>query len=172
MILSGCSDASPLVGILRSLDSLEFSPSHVVTSSLASVPLQAKCSSLIGTVEMSLDGGTTWMAPNAYDSASSSTCTNGKFNIVLSNLKAPWSGMSITQGQTMTVKFRAQPRPDTFFYKDVTVLYSPATSRSQEVLVGSSEQSGGGMRMKSRLRAQSQHIATGGSYKIQGRIAE
>lgn len=171
-ILSACTDASPTVSVLRSIENLEFEPNHVVTSSLSSVPLQAQCASFIGNIEMSLDNGVTWINPTSYDSNAPSVCTNGKFNISLSNLKAPWSALSITPGQTLKVKFRAQPRPNNYFHKEVTVLYSPASARSQEVLVGGAEQAGGGYRLKSRLRAQQQHLATGAGFRIQGRITE
>ncbi|WP_374033934.1 hypothetical protein ACES2I_15070 [Bdellovibrio bacteriovorus] len=171
-ILSACSDASPTVSILRSMESLEFNPNHVVTSSLNSVPLQASCSNFIGSIDMSLDGGATWITPTSYDVAAPSACVNGKFTVSLSNLKSPWSSLAISPGQTLKVKFRAQPRKNNFFYKEVTVLYSPSSTRSQEVLIGSAEQAGGGYRVKSRLRHQQQHVAAGGNFKIKGRISE
>ncbi|MGE9743274.1 hypothetical protein [Bdellovibrio bacteriovorus] len=172
MILSACSDTSPEVSVLRSMESLEFNPNHVVTSSLTSVPLQATCANFIGKIEMSLDGGATWITPTSYDGTAASACVNGKFTVSLSNLKAPWSSLAIAAGQTLKVKFRAQPRPNNFFYKEVTVLYSPSSTRSQEVLIGSAEQAGGGYRVKSRLRHQQQHVAAGGNFKIKGRITE
>lgn len=171
--LAGCSDSTPEVQVLRALDDLTFTPQSIITSSLASVPVQARCAQYVNSIEMSLDGGATWLSPAAYDGTAGTSCKNGKFQVQLSNLKAPWSAMNITAGQTLTVKFRAQPRPGHYFYKEVSIQYTPSTSRSQDMLVGTGlEQTGSGLRLKSRLRTSSQHVATGGNFRIQGRITE
>nr|BFD60701.1 hypothetical protein CKG001_28080 [Bdellovibrio sp. CKG001]BFD64115.1 hypothetical protein BdHM001_27960 [Bdellovibrio sp. HM001] len=173
LILAGCSDSNPQVQVLRALDDLTFNPQSIVTSSLTSVPIQARCAQYVNTIEMSLDGGATWLSPSAYDNSAASSCKDGKFQVQLSNLKAPWNTMNITSGQTLKVKFRAQPRPGHYFYKEVEIQYTPSTSRSQDMLVGSAtEQNGSGLRLKSRLRTSSQHVATGGNFRIQGRITE
>lgn len=173
LALAGCSDSTPEVQVLRALDDLTFNPQSIVTSSLNSVPLQARCAHYVNSIEMSLDGGATWLSPSAYDNTASTSCKDGKFQVQISNLKAPWNGMNITAGQTLKVKFRAQPRPGHYFYKEVSILYTPSTSRSQDILVGTaSEQTGSGLRLKSRLRTSSQHVATGGNFRIHGRITE
>lgn len=171
-LLGGCSNITPEVALLRSMDALEFSPSSITTSSLNSVPVQAKCSDFIGAIEMSLDNGGTWITPTSYDPNASSSCANGKFSVTLSNQKAPWSSLTMTAGQSLSVKFRAQPRPGNYIYKDLTILYSPSIPKSQEILVGSAEQAGGGFQVKAKLRAQNQVESTGGGYTVKGRIVQ
>ncbi len=171
-LLGGCSNVTPDVALLRSVDALEFSPSTITTSSLTSVSLQASCSEFIGGIEMSLDGGATWITPSSYDPSATSNCKSGKFSVTLSNQKAPWDSQSVTAGQSLAVKFRTQPRPGNYFYKDVTIIYSPSIPKSQEVLVGSAEQTGGAFKIRTKLRAQSQVKSQGGGYAINGRIVQ
>lgn len=170
--LSACSDVNPTVTILRSIDGFEFENSAIVTSSLNSVPLKATCSSLITGVELSFDGGTTWLTANSYDPSAKQGCEGGSFNVTISNSKAPVNAMTLTSGQILTVKFRAQPKVGNFIYRDVTVKYSPSTPIKQEVLVGSQVQSGGGLVLRGRARSQQQHTALGGSFVMKGRIVQ
>lgn len=171
-LLGGCSNITPEVALLRSMDALEFSPSSITTSSLSSVSLQATCSEFIGGIEMSLDGGATWITPSSYDSTAPSNCADGKFSVTLSNQKAPWNSQSVVSGQSLSVKFRAQPRPGNYFYRDVTIVYSPSIPKSQEILVGSADQAGAGFRLKAKLRAHNQVKAQGAGYVINGRIVQ
>jgi hypothetical protein len=171
-ILGACSNATPEVSLLHSVDALDFTVPNVVTSDLGTVTLQGKCTSAYTTgVDMSFDGGTTWVTPNSYDSTASNTCVNGQFSITLSNQKPPWSTMSITNGQILDVEFRAHTRGGDVT-QTVTVKYLPTATISQETMPGASTQTGGGMVLKSRVRAQQQHIATGGSLILRGRILQ
>ncbi|WP_374029178.1 hypothetical protein [Bdellovibrio bacteriovorus] len=171
-MVAGCSDTNPTVSILRSIEGFDFNPTNVVTASMNNVPLQATCSSFVGAVEMSFDGGTTWVTPTSYDPAVASQCANGSFQISLSDSKAPWSSMTFTNGQMVTVKFRAQPRIGNWIYRNVTIKYSPSTTISQEILAGAKTQTGTNMVLKGRVRAQEQHVASGGGFVIKGRIAQ
>lgn len=172
VFLVGCSDTSPTVSILKSIEGFDFVVPNVVTASMNSVPLQANCSAFVGSVEMSFDGGTTWMQPSAYDASAQSNCQNGAFSITLTNSKAPWNGMTFTNGQVFTMKFRAQPRIGSWIYRSVTIKYVPSSTISQEILAGSNMQKGTGLVLRGRVRAQDQHVANGGAYAIKGRITQ
>ncbi|MEK2646553.1 hypothetical protein [Bdellovibrio sp. BCCA] len=172
LFLVGCSDTTPSVSILRSIDGFDFVTTNVVTASMHSVPLQANCSAFVGQVEMSFDGGATWLQPTAYDPSAKSKCENGAFTVTLSNTKSPWSGMSFTNGQVVSVKFRALPRIGSWIYRTVNVKYSPSTPISQEVLAGSQTQTGTGLILHGRVRSQDQHIANGGGFTLKGRITQ
>ncbi|KHD89272.1 MAG: hypothetical protein OM95_05360 [Bdellovibrio sp. ArHS] len=156
---------------MRSIDGFNFSPSHIVTASLNSVAARAECSSFVGQVQMSFDG-TTWLNPSDYDSTAKNTCENGKFEIILSNSKAPWNSMSIVNGDTVSVKFRAQPRLGDYIYRTVNVKFVPSSPMSQEILAGSQVQTGTGLQLHGRVRAQDQHVAAGGGFKVRGRIVQ
>lgn len=168
----GCSDANPTVSILRSIEGFDFSSPNIVTASLNSVPLQANCSAFVGGVEMSFDGGTTWITPTSYDPSAKSVCENGLFSVTLSDSKAPLNGMAISKGQIFTVKFRALPRIGNWIYRDVSVKYAPSSPLSEEILVGSQIQTGSGLVLHSRLRGQTQQVSQGGAFKIRGRITQ
>lgn|GEM_PF-1933456 len=172
LFLVGCSDTSPSVSILRAIDGFDFVPPQVVTASLNSVPLQANCSLFVGNVEMSFDGGTTWITPTSYDPTAKSACENGSFAITLSRHKSPWNSMTFSPGQTLSVKFRAQPRVGDWIYRNVAIKFAPSTPLSQETLAGGSVQSGGGYVLRGRARMQDQHVASGGGYSIRGRITQ
>lgn len=170
--MAGCSDANPTVSILRSIEGFDFSSSNIVTASLNSVPLQANCSAFVGGVEMSFDGGATWITPTSYDPSAKSVCENGSFSVTLSDSKAPLNGMAIAKGQIFTVKFRALPKVGSWIYRDVSVKYAPSSPLSEEILVGSQTQTGSGLVLHSRLRGQAQQISQGGAFKIRGRITQ
>lgn len=170
--LSACSDVTPSVTLLRSIDGFEFENSAIVTSSLSSVPLKATCSSFITDVELSFDGGTTWLAARSYDPNAKQGCEGGSFNVTISNAKSPMDVMTLTSGQILTLKFRALPKMGNPIYRDVTVKYSPSTPIKQEVLVGSSVQSGGGFVLRGRARSQQQHTAQGGAFVMKGRVVQ
>lgn len=173
LALIGCTDVTPTVGMLKSIEGFDFKSSKLMASSLSSISLQASCSSFIEAIELSFDG-TNWIQPTAYDPAAKSMCDNGSFAITLSNSQAPWNAMSFANGQLITVKFRARSRVGNWIYRNVEIKYTPSTTISQEVLAGSQVQSnvGAGMVLRGRLRAQNQTVATGGSYKIKGRILQ
>ena len=160
------------MSILHSLDDFNFQRNYISTSSLIKVPLQANCSKFIDVVDLSFDNGATWMSSTAYD-ASSQSCSSGNgFSLTLSNSKSPWSTHTFTIGDLITIKFRAITKMGETVYRDVTVRYTPTSTLHQETLVGAQISSGSGMILKSRLRAQQQHVATGGAFKIRGRILE
>ncbi|MGZ3773471.1 MAG: hypothetical protein ACXVCN_07150 [Bdellovibrio sp.] len=165
----GCTDVNPNVSVLKSVNSFEFMKSQITTTSLFSIPLQASCSSYIQSVEMSFDGSN-WITLSAYDSTVKSNCDTGSISISLSNSKAPWNSMTFSSGQDITVKFRALPRVGPYVYRDVTIKYVPSPSFSQEVLAGAQVQTGNGMNLRGRVRSQNQQVASGGSFKIRGRI--
>lgn len=171
-VLVGCKEANPTVSLLRSLEIFDFENSNIVTSSLDSVSLKASCSSFIESVELSFDGGTSWLQPSAYDPSAKSFCENGIFSISLSNSKSPWNAMSFTSGQVMTVQFRALSRRGDWLYRNVNIKFTPSSPLSQELLVGSKSQTGSGLILKGRLRAQDQNVASGGGFVIHGRIAQ
>ena len=170
--LSACSDVNPTVTILRSIDGFEFQNSAIVTSSLSSVPLKATCSSLITGVEISFDGGATWLTAPSYDPSAKQGCEGGSFSMTISNARAPMDAMTLTSGQVLTLKFRAQPKVGNFIYREVTIKYSPSTPIKQEVLVGSEVQAGGGFILRGRARSQQQHTALGGSFVMKGRVVQ
>lgn len=170
----GCTDVNPTVTMLKSIDDgFAFNASQITTASLFSVPLQASCSSLIQTVEMSFDGST-WMPLSTYDAVAKSTCENGAVSITLSNTKTPWKNMTFVNGQIITVKFRALPRIGPYIYRDVEIKYVPSSPVSQEILAGAQIQTGNGLKLRGKVRAQNQHVASGGSgaVYIRGRIIQ
>lgn len=171
--LIGCTDVTPTVGMLKVIEGFDFKSSKLMTASLSHVSLQASCSSFIEAIELSFDG-TSWIQPTAYDPAAKSMCDNGSFAITLSNSQAPWNAMSFANGQLITVKFRARSRIGNWIYRTVEIKYAPSTTISQEVLAGSQVQSnlGAAIVLRGRLRAQTQTVATGGAYKIRGRILQ
>lgn len=168
----GCSDTTPSVSMLRSIQGFDFLISNVVTASMNSVPLNANCSAFVGKVEMSFDGGTTWEQPSDYDSSVNSFCQNGSFAITLKKSKAPWDAMTFTSGQVFTMKFRAQPKVGDWIYRDVSIKYVPSTPKSQEILAGSVRQSGSGYVLHGKVRGQMQHTASSSSYVLRGRITQ
>ncbi|WP_413568631.1 hypothetical protein ACLWBD_14060 [Bdellovibrio sp. HCB117] len=172
LLVAGCTDTNPTVSILRSIDGFNFTNNHVITASMNSVALQAECSAFVGQVQMSFDGGTTWLNPADYQATAKNSCENGKFEITLSDAKAPWSSMTFANGDTVSVKFRAQPRVGDFIYRTVNVKYVPSSPMSHEILAGSQVQTGTGLHLRGRVRAQDQHVASGGGYKIRGRITQ
>lgn len=172
MSVVGCSDTTPAVSMLKSINAFEFTSTNIVTASMASVPLQAKCSSFISSVEMSFDNGATWISPTSHDTAASTSCVNGLFNMTLSNANAPLSAMTFSHGQILPVKFRAAIRTGSWLYSNVSVKYLPSTTISQEILVGAKVQTGAGMVLRGRLRAQQQQTSTGGTFVLRGRITQ
>lgn len=173
LTLAACSDTNPQVSFFRSFgESLEFESTSISTSNLHAVVLKARCTPLSGQIELSLDSGNTWIGAQTYDSASSSTCSNGSFTVTLSKTKSPWNNITFSPGQKLNVKFRTQPKTGHYFYQDVQISYTPSVKQRQEVLVGSATQSGGGFIVKTRLRAHAQNMAVGGNFVVHGRIVE
>lgn len=172
VFMAGCSDTTPTVSILKSINSFEFVNRNIVTASLSSVPLQAKCSSFVSSVEVSFDAGVTWVSPSSHDPAAKSVCENGLFNMTLSSANAPLSTMTFSSGQTLAVKFRGLMRTGNWVYSDVSVKYVPSATISQEILAGSQTQAGAGMVLRGRVRAQSQQTAAGGGFVLRGRITQ
>ncbi|HEX7675676.1 MAG TPA: hypothetical protein VF412_15985 [Bdellovibrio sp.] len=168
----GCSDATPHVSALRALDQFEFKTTNVVSADLSVVPLQATCSKFISSVDVSFDGGTTWQASTSYDSASQPCSTAGNYTLTLSNSKSPWSSETFTNGQNISVKFRAFSRAGYYVYREVIVKYTPSATIRQEVLAGMGSSSNGSVKLKGRLRAQRQVSSSGSGYILKGRIAE
>ncbi|WP_413557453.1 hypothetical protein [Bdellovibrio sp. HCB209] len=171
--LMGCSDADPTVSFLRPMDNFEFKPSKdVVTSTLASIPLKAECSRFITTVDLSFDGGTTWIASDTYDSNYVICSKDGQYEISLSNTKAPLSSMTINNGDTFNVKFRAWSRAGMYINREVNVRFVPPAQIKQGVLAGASVQTGSGMVLRGRIVSHQQNTAAGGAFRIYGRVAE
>lgn len=172
LLLVGCSDAAPTVALLRSLEGFEFSEEQIVTASLSSVSLTAKCSSYVSKVEVSFDNGATWISPTAHDPSATDQCSGGSFSMKISSLQAPLSSMTISKGQLIGLKFKAQTKVGSDIYRSLTVKYSPSSVLPQELLVGSQIQTGSGLQMRGRARFQQQHAASGGSFAISGRIMQ
>lgn len=171
-IAMGCSDATPSVGLLKTIKAFDFITPNIVTSSLTAVPVQAKCSSLITAVEMSFDGGNTWVSPTSHDASATANCNSGSFNMTLSKNNAPLNGMTVAIGQILTLKYRAQIKSGVWVYSDLTVKLQPSTSTSQEILAGAQVQSGSGVQLHGRIRGQNQQQASGGSFVLRGRITQ
>lgn len=173
-VLNACTDAVPKVSQLKNLENFDLTSPQISTADLTTVSVVAKCSAYITGVELSFDAGVTWSNATAYDAASTLDCNNSKeFKITLSQTKAPWASMSIPGGTTLPVKFRATSRMGTQITRDLQVLFTPGSTKSQEILVGSQlEQTGAGLKLKSRLRFQKQEVATGGGYVLHGRISQ
>lgn len=168
----GCTDVNPTVTMLKSIDGFEFKSSQITTANLFSVPLQASCSSLIQSVELSFDGST-WIQPTAYDPSAPANCDSGTFSLTLTNTKTPWKSSVFSNGEEITVKFRALPRIGPYIYRDVVIKYIPSPPFSQEVLAGSQIQTGTGFKLVGKIRALGQgDVQLGGSYKIRGRITQ
>lgn len=167
----GCTDANPQVSSLKLLDGFEFQKSTIVTASLQEVSIQANCSRFIDQIDLSFDNGSTWTSSKDYDSTAQN-CTNGLFSISLSSSKSPWNGASFTSGQNINVKFRARSRAGIMIYRDLSIQYTPSSTRRQEILVGASITSGGGLVLKGRARGQNQQVATaaGSNLILRGRI--
>lgn len=166
----GCTDVNPTVSMLKSLENgFEFQSSQITTTSLFSVPLQATCSSYIQKVEMSFDGSN-WISPSDYDANTKSVCENGAFVITLSDTKTPWKTTTFTQGEIIAVKFRAVLSAGASLSREVKITYKPSSSLSQEILAGAGTQTGTGFILRGKVRAQYQEIASGGNFKIRGRI--
>jgi hypothetical protein len=171
VFLAGCSDADPQVSLLRTMSEFEFVTNSVVTASLNSVPLTAKCSSFINKVELTFDDGATWIPSSTYD-ASSTSCANSKFDLTVTNNSAPLNGMTINSGDSITVKFRAYPRIGTPVTRTVTIKYTPSATIKQSVLAGTGEQSGTGYILKGHVQAHKQQVATGTNLILKGRILQ
>lgn len=173
-ILSACTDANPKVSQLKNLESFDLTAPQIATADLTAVSVVAKCTSFITSVDVSFDAGATWMNATAYDATSAVNCgTSKEFSITLSQSKAPWSSMGITAGTILPVQFRANSRMGTQILRDLNVLFTPAATTSQEVLVGGQlVQTGTGLQMRSRARFQQQSVATGGGFVLRGRISQ
>ncbi|MEK2688347.1 hypothetical protein [Bdellovibrio sp. GT3] len=174
LFILGCSDADPKVSFLRPIDNFEFKPSKDhVTSTLSSISLNAECSRFITSVDLSFDGGSTWISSTTYDSDTVMCSTDGKFQIDLSNTKAPMNSMTINNGDTFTVNFRAWSRASgQYVERDATVRFVPPAQIKQGVLAGAQIQTGSGMVLKGRIVSHQQRTASGGSFVIQGRVSQ
>lgn len=175
LIIAGCTDANPKVTALKTIENFELKSPQIVTSDLTTISVAATCSPFVTGVELSFDDGATWMEPTTYDGATAFACpTLRSFQMTLSNSKAPWNGMTITAGQTLTVKYRARTRTNTYVTKDLKVLFNPGLSISQETLVGSRlTQTGTDLQLRSRARFQAQAVSTGSNgVTIRGRILQ
>ncbi|UYL07711.1 hypothetical protein B9G69_011705 [Bdellovibrio sp. SKB1291214] len=169
----GCSDAKPTVSFLRPMDNFEFKPSKdVVTSTLTTIPLHAECSRFITSVDLSFDGGTTWTSSDAYDPGYVICSKDGTYEITLSNSKAPLNSMTINNGDSFIVKFRAWSRAGIYVYREVTVRYVPPAQIKQGILAGAGVQTGTGLVLRGRILAHQQQTASGGGFKVSGRVAE
>lgn len=169
----GCSDAKPTVSFLRPMDNFEFKPSSdVVTSTLTTIPLKAECSRFITSVDLSFDGGATWIASDTYDSGYVICTKDGTYEISLSNSKSPMSSMTISSGDSFTVKFRAWSRAGMYVYRDVTIRYVPPAQIKQGILAGAGTQTGTGLVLRGRILSHQQQTASGGGFKVSGRVAE
>lgn len=171
-IYVGCSDVNPQISALHPLNDFDFTKKFIVTANLNSVPLQAVCSRFIEHIDISFDGGSTWMNTTDYNSSSQPNCASNPYMVTLSKSKPPWSTAVFTNGQIINVKFRALSKTGSYAYRDISIKYTPSIPNSQETLVGAGTLSAAGMLLKSRLRAQEQHIAIGGNLIIRGRILE
>lgn len=172
LLLGGCTNTTPTVSLLKGLNGLEFVSTEVVAASLSSVSLQAQCSSFVESIEVSFDSGSTWMSPTAHDPSASSACENGIFKMKILNTNAPLNAMSIPSGSVLQLQFRAKMRVSGWSQVTVGIKYSPSGSTSQEILAGGSEQTGAGMVLKGRIRAQSQKVSSGGDFVVRGRITQ
>ena len=173
-ILNACTDANPKVSQLKNLENFDLTAPQIATADLTAVSVVAKCSSFITTVDVSFDNGATWTPSTAYDATSTTNCSTTKeFKITLSQTKVPWSGMGITAGTTLPVRFRGNSRMGTQLIRDLNVLFTPGVTASQEVLIGGQlVQTGTGYKMRSRARFQNQNVATGGGLILRGRISQ
>lgn len=170
LFLVGCTDTTPSVGFLKTDAVFDFTNSSIVTSNLNSVPLKAFCSPLISSIEVSFDGGATWILSSDYQS--SAKCEAGYFNVTLSNTLAPLSTMVVNKGDTFDVQFRALSKMGSYIHRIVNVTFTPPVTGSQQLLVASQQQNGAGILLRGRIRGETQQVATGGSFKITGRIVE
>ncbi|QLY24119.1 hypothetical protein [Bdellovibrio sp. KM01] len=172
-LLMGCSDADPKVSFLRPMDTFEFKPTNsVVTSTLTTISLKAECSRFINNVDLSFDGGTTWFNSSTYDASYVICSTDGEYKITLSNSKPPMSTMTINNGDSFTVKFRATSRSGNQIVKDVNIRFVPPAQIKQAILAGASVQTATGLVLRGRILSHKQDTASGGGYKIWGRVAE
>ena len=175
LIVLGCTNATPEVSFLRPMDEFDFKKSFFTTSDLSGIPLEASCTKFIDHIDMSFDDGTTWNSVSAYDpSQPTNPCSNQLFQITLMSSKSPWSSMSIINGQTLKVKFRAQSRTGNYVYREISVKYTAGGTASQETLAGAhtSQDAGGLFVLRGKVRAQQQSISSSSSYIIRGRILQ
>lgn len=170
LFLASCTNTTPSVSFLKTDAAFDFTTSNIVTTNLNSVPIKAFCSPLITSVELSFDGGTTWILSTDYQL--SAKCEAGYFNMILSNTLAPLNTMSFSRGDTLNVQFRALSKLGSYINRHVNVTLTPPVTTSQQLLAGSQKQSGPGILLHGRIRAKHQQVATGGSFRIVGRIAE
>lgn len=169
----GCSDADPSVSFLRPMDNFEFKPSKdVVTSTLTTIPLKAECSRFITSVDLSFDGGTTWIPSGTYDNNYVICTKDGFYEITLSNSHAPLNSMTINNGDSFTVQFRAWSRAGMYINREVTVRYVPPAQIKQGILAGAGKQTGGGLVLRGRIVSHKQSTASNGTHVIYGRVVE
>lgn len=171
LIFVGCTDANPKVSILRALDNFDFQRSFIITANMNSVPLQARCSKFIDQVDVSFDGGVTWVNTATYD-PSVQSCSTGAYSVTMSSSKAPWNSITFTNGEVVNLKFRARSRAGMIVYRDVSVKFTPSATVHQEALVGTASAHSASMNLKSRLRGQQQRTAASTTYILRGRILE
>lgn len=173
-LVSACSDTNPSVGVLKSIQGLQFDNTRIVTSSLGAVPLQASCSPFAGNVEMSFDSGSSWISPQSHDSTSTGACQDGIFKMKLRGSADPLAQAKITSGQVIKLKFRVALGAAGWVYQDVEIKYQPSTTMSQEILAGASvsKNEGAGIVLRGRIRSQNQEISRGGDLVIRGRIVQ
>ncbi|WP_413574870.1 hypothetical protein ACLVWU_11575 [Bdellovibrio sp. HCB290] len=173
LFLMGCSDADPKVSFLRPIDNFEFKPSKdYVTSTLTSITLDAECSRFITSVDLSFDGGSTWIPSTTYDSDTVMCSTDGKFQIDLSNAKAPMNSMTINNGDSFTVNFRAWSRAGMWINREATIRFVPPAQIKQQILAGAQTQTGSGMVLKGRVVSHQQRTASGGGFVLHGRVTQ
>lgn len=170
LFLISCTDTTPSVGFLKTDATFDFATSNIVTTNLSSVPVKAFCSPLITSIELSFDDGATWILSSDYQA--SAKCDAGHFNMTLSNSLAPLNSMNVGKGDTLTVQFRALSKMGAFVYRSVNVTLTPPVTNSQQLLAGGQHQTGSGILLRGRIRAKQQQVATGGTFRITGRIAE
>ncbi|MFM6929489.1 MAG: hypothetical protein ACKOX6_13555, partial [Bdellovibrio sp.] len=168
-LIVGCSDASPTVSYLKSIDKFDFSPTNVTTADLSSVSLRATCTSFLDRIDISFDGNT-WIPSNTYDSHSKSSCTGGNYSISISNQTSPLNGMNIKSGETFPVQFRAFSRAGYYVYRTVQIKYSPSATIPQAVLAGAKTSQSSEFMLKGRALASQQTTASGSGLILRGRI--
>lgn len=119
----GCTNVNPQVSVMKTVDSFNFIKNEVISADLISVPLQASCSRFIQSVEVSFDGGTTWMNDKSYN-PTTTDCNGGNYLITLSKNIVPWKNQVFFDGQVIPVKFRALSLMGFYIYRDINVKYS------------------------------------------------
>lgn len=174
ILLLACQKGEPEISSLRELQGFQLDQDLVSVSSKTTPEfvLSGRCSSQFSAIEVSVDGGSQWMALEALASKSEISCsTTGGFKAELSFANRPLDKSKWSLGSYGHLRFRAVSELGYSF--PLIVRMEHLGDRRGRVTAGASETplTGGDFKLKGQISALSNApTLRGGNYKVQGEV--